>query len=87
MSAGAACAAPEVESLHAFGDGALHERPVNQHVRGFAIVLAERGCPSHLELIAEPEAAAAGNRLTREIGTANPTVVRKLIGDLAKKHE
>src|SRR3954464_15890440 len=43
MGSGATRAPPEVESFHAFRNRPLHERPVDQHVRGFAVVLAERG--------------------------------------------
>jgi len=87
VRAGAARAAPEIETLHAFCDRALHECPVNQHVRGFAVEFAQRGCPCHLELVAEAEAAASSDRLPSEIRTTKPAVVRKSIRNLAEKHE
>src|SRR5690348_10666944 len=67
----------EVENAKARIRGALHEGPIQQHVRRDALVLVERRGPGHLDLVAPLEAEAPGDRPLAEIRAADPRAVRK----------
>src|SRR5262245_31029306 len=75
MGTAAGCAAAEIECRQPLLRRALHERPVEQHVRRERVVLRKRGGPGHFELAMTAEPASGGNGPRALIRTTEPHVI------------
>src|SRR5437773_2246788 len=77
MRAAALRAAAEIEGREPRRDGALHHRPVQQHVWRELVVLSQRGGPRQFEFAAKDKTTPGGNRTTIEVRACEPRVVAK----------
>src|SRR5918999_2830429 len=76
----------EIEGTESFGDGALDEGPIQEHVGCNALVFPERRGPRHLEFARPAKSASAGDRPSLIVRAAEPHVVRERFGERLEKN-